>query len=101
MFDFIVSNPPYIPSNEKVKLGKNVTEHEPHLALFVEDNDPFIFYKKIAGFADEHLKEAGKIYVEVHEGFSEEVSLIFKERDFKTESRKDMYGRDRMVKAYK
>ncbi len=100
-FDFIVSNPPYIPENEKSKLAKNVVDHEPDVALFVTDNDPFIFYKKYASFADNHLKEKGKIFVEVHEDYSKGVQKIFEEKNFKIESKKDIYGKDRMVKAYK
>jgi release factor glutamine methyltransferase len=100
-FDIIISNPPYIPENEKAKLAKNVLDHEPHLALFVEGNDLFIFYRKIAGFAEEHLKPSGKIFVEVHEDFSKEVHEIFTEKKFTTEIRKDIYGRERMIKAYR
>nr|MBA3674684.1 peptide chain release factor N(5)-glutamine methyltransferase [Chitinophagaceae bacterium] len=100
-FDFIVSNPPYIPENEKSKLAKNVVDHEPDVALFVTDNDPFIFYKKFASFADNHLKEKGKIFVEVHEDYSKGVQKIFEEKNFKIEIKKDIYGKDRMVKAYK
>jgi len=100
-FDFIISNPPYIPENEKDKLAKNVVDHEPDVALFVTDNDPFIFYKKFASFADNHLKEKGKIFVEVHEDYSKGVQKIFEEKNFKIEIKKDIYGKDRMVKAYK
>ena len=100
-FDIIISNPPYIPDSEKEKLDKNVSDHEPHIALFVTENDPFIFYKKIATFAGEHLNASGKIFVEVHEDYSKEVSEIFLEHKFKTESRKDIYGRERMVKAFR
>jgi release factor glutamine methyltransferase len=100
-FNIIISNPPYIPENEKRKLDKNVVDHEPHLALFVADNDPFIFYKKIAAFADKHLNKAGKIFVEVHEDFSVEIQKIFAEKNFTTEIKKDIYGRERMIKASK
>ena len=96
----IVSNPPYIPVNDKNKLAKNVAEHEPHLALFVND-DPFIFYKKIAGFAGGHLREDGKIFVEVHEDYANEVQQIFIQKNFKAEIKKDIFGRDRMIKAYR
>lgn len=100
-FDIIISNPPYIPENEKSKLDRNVVDHEPHLALFVSDNDPFIFYKKIAAFAEEHLKEKGKIFVEVHEDFAKEVQQIFREKNLTTEIKKDIYRRERMIKAYR
>ena len=100
-FDIIISNPPYIPENEKSKLAKNVINHEPHMALFVKDNGPFIFYKKIAVFADKHLKEMGKIFVEVHEDYAKEVQQIFAEKNFTTEIKKDIYKRERMICAYK
>ena len=99
-FDVIVSNPPYIPEDEKKKLAKNVVDNEPHLALFVPNDDPFIFYRKIALFAITHLKENGKIFVEVHEDYAAEVQQIFTEKNFKMEIKKDMYGRERMIKAY-
>lgn len=98
-FNIIVSNPPYIPEDEKTKLAKNVVEYEPHLALFVNDADPFIFYKKIASYAYEHLKERGKVFVEVHEDYANEVQQIFTEKKFKTQIRKDIYGRERMINA--
>ena len=100
-FDIIISNPPYIPEDEKSKLAKNVVNHEPHLALFVNDNDPYIFYKKIATFAEKYLNENGKVFVEVHEDFAKEVQQIFADKNFTTEIRKDIYGRERMVCAYK
>ncbi len=99
-YDVFVSNPPYIPFAEKEKLAKNVTAFEPHEALFVKD-DPFIFYKKIALFAHTHLKEQGKIYVEIHEEYAKEIASVFHENNFTTEIRKDIYGKERMIKAYK
>ncbi|MDQ6756982.1 MAG: peptide chain release factor N(5)-glutamine methyltransferase [Bacteroidota bacterium] len=101
LFNIIVSNPPYIPENEKSKLNKNVTDHEPHTALFVADSDPFIFYRKIADFAETHLVTEGKIFVEIHENYSEQAEKIFAEKEFKTERRNDIYGRERMVKVYR
>ena len=88
VYDVIVSNPPYIPENEKEKLAKNVTGYEPAIALFVENNNPFIFYEKIAKFAQSHLKPNGKIFVEIHEEYSKEVQEIFSDHNFKTEIRK-------------
>ena len=100
-FDVIVSNPPYIPENEKKKLAKNVVDNEPHLALFVPNDDPFIFYRKIASFAEMDLKENGKFFVEVHEDYAAEVQQIFEKKKFITEIKKDIYGRERMIKAYR
>lgn len=101
LFDIIISNPPYIPEAEKTMLAKHVSEHEPPGALFVSDSDPFIFYRKIAAFAGDHLKKNGKIFVEVHEDFSGEVHQIFEKENFTTEIKKDMYGKERMLKANK
>jgi release factor glutamine methyltransferase len=98
-YDVIVSNPPYIPVNEKEILAKNVTDFEPEIALFVENNDPFIFYKKIADFSARHLKENGKIYVEVHEEYAKEVSTIFENAGFISEIKEDIYGKERMVRG--
>ncbi len=101
LVDIIISNPPYIPENEKAKIDKNVVGHEPHLALFVTDENAFIFYEKIASFAKKNLKEEGKIFVEVHEDYANEVEKIFTEKNFKTEIKKDIYGKKRMLKANK
>ncbi len=100
-YDIIVSNPPYIPGKEKEQLSKNVTAFEPALALFVHDNDPFIFYKNIGKFSKSHLNKGGKIYVEIHEKYANEVRQIFTEYDFKTEIKKDIFGKERMIKLIK
>ncbi len=99
-YDVIVSNPPYIPQGEKKTLAKNVTAFEPGIALFVSDDDPFIFYTKIAKFGRSYLNVEGKIYVEIHENYAREVCKIFADHGFETESKKDIYGNDRMIKAY-
>ncbi len=100
-FDIIISNPPYIPQKEKIKLNKNVTQFEPHIALFVDDNDPFIFYKKIAKFSRSHLNDKGKIFLEGHEDYAEDVVKIFSENNYQTIIKKDIYGKQRMIKAFK
>ena len=99
VYDIIISNPPYIPAKEKQTLNKNVTEFEPSIALFVPDNNPFIFYEKITKFAQFHLKKNGNVYVEIHENYFNEVERIFSKNNFQTEIRKDMYGKERMIKA--
>lgn len=99
MFDVIVSNPPYIPLKEKDKLDKNVTAHEPHLALFVPDNEPLIFYKKIAAFGKEHLASGGSIFLETHEGYAKEVAAHFNENGYEAFIKKDFYEKERMVMA--
>ena len=98
-FQVIVSNPPYIPEKEKNNLEQNVVAYEPHAALFVSDNDPFIFYRKIAAFAAKHLEANGKIFVEVHEKYAGEVAAIFSKYHFTPTIKKDIYGRERMICA--
>jgi len=95
-FDIIVSNPPYIPLEEKKILDKNVTQYEPHQALFVRDSSPFIFYEKIAAFGKKHLLANGKIFVEFHEEFAKQTAAIF-EVGYRVEIKKDIFGKDRML----
>ncbi len=97
--DIIVSNPPYIPLQDKETMQRNVLEHEPHGALFVPDEDPLIFYKAIARFGKHRLYENGSVYVEIHEDFGKEVVACFEKDGYEVELRKDMQGKDRMVKA--
>ena len=99
-FNIIVSNPPYIPINEKTMLDKNVTDFEPTIALFVEDEDPFIFYIKIAQFAKNHLSPDGRVFVEVHEDFAGDVKTIFENVGFIATIKKDIYGKERMISAH-
>lgn len=97
MFDIIISNPPYIPLNEKEKLDRNVAAFEPHLALFVPDDSPLIFYQEIALFGKNNLLPNGKIYLETHEGLAKEVAALFM-KDYQTVMvKKDIYGNERMV----
>ena len=98
-FDVIVSNPPYIPISAKKGLDKNVADFEPGIALFVGDDDPFIFYVKISAFAKHHLKPSGKIFVEVNEEYAGEVRSVFDRDGFSTRIKKDIYGKDRMISA--
>jgi len=96
-FDLIVSNPPYIPSSEMASMDDNVVLYEPHVALFVADNDPFIFYRKIMEFGKSHLNPSGKILVEIHEKKGKEVCSLFKENGYEAKLIKDMFGKDRIV----
>lgn len=96
-FDVIISNPPYIPVNEKEKLGKNVSDFEPHLALFVPDRSPLIFYEKIAAFARDHLQPNGKIYLETHEDHAKATAALFMKDHQTVMIKKDMYGKERMI----
>jgi release factor glutamine methyltransferase len=98
--NIIVSNPPYIPLKDKETMHDNVLLHEPHLALFVENNDPLLFYRTIAAFAKERLLPGGSIYVEIHEDLGPATQELFKSYGFsEVELKKDMQGKDRMVKA--
>ena len=99
-WDVIVSNPPYIPVSEHSEMDKNVTEFEPHLALFVQDNDPLIFYRKIAEFAITHLSPGGKLFFETHKDLAQECKQLLESYGFTNlVIRKDMSGNERMVQA--
>lgn len=97
--DVIVSNPPYIPINEKPEMKRNVVEFEPSTALFVPDNDPLIFYKAIADFGWEKLKKGGNMYAEVHESLGERIRELFLSKGYTVQLKKDLQGKDRMIKA--
>ncbi|MCO4294488.1 peptide chain release factor N(5)-glutamine methyltransferase [Solitalea sp. MAHUQ-68] len=99
-FDVIVSNPPYVRHLEKEKMHKNVLDFEPHLALFVEDGDPLLFYRTIAQFAAKTLKSGGLLYFEINEAYGAETKLEMEKAGFvQIEIRKDLYDKDRMVKG--
>jgi release factor glutamine methyltransferase len=98
--DIIVSNPPYVPQKDKVTMQPNVLAHEPHTALFVPDDDALIFYKTLALFGHKRLYENGCIYVEISENAGKETVQVFKEAGYHdVEIKKDIQGKDRMVKA--
>lgn len=98
-FDFIISNPPYVRELEKAEIQPNVLENEPHLALFVEDENPLIFYKKIAELAKNHLKENGVLFFEINQYLAKETIEMLAEKGFKTELKKDVFGNNRMTKS--
>lgn len=98
-FDIIVSNPPYIKQSEQVNMSQHVISQEPHLALFVTDENALIFYKKIALFGKGHLTESGKIFVELNEALGKETENIFKEHGYTTQLKKDLQRKDRMLMA--
>ena len=99
-YDVIVSNPPYVRHLEKPEIKKNVLAYEPHLALFVEDSDPLIFYRKIAEFAIENLTNNGVLYFEINQYLGQETVNLVKSYGFTSvELRKDLSGNDRMLKA--
>ena len=101
-FDIIVSNPPYVRNLEKAEIKKNVLEHEPHLALFVADDDALLFYRKIASLAQKNLKQNGHLYFEINQYLGNEtVGLLEAMKFADIELRKDIYGNDRMIRAVK
>lgn len=101
-YDIIVSNPPYIPHKEKELMPKQVLDYEPDLALFVENEDPLIFYKKIGQFALEHLNKNGQLYYECNEFNAKKVVVLLQRMGFsEVELAKDMEGKERMIRGVK
>ncbi|MCL2416464.1 MAG: peptide chain release factor N(5)-glutamine methyltransferase [Bacteroidales bacterium] len=100
-FDLIVSNPPYVVlHSEKSQMKENVLSYEPHEALFVDDNDPLIFYSAIANIAKKHLNPDGKLYLEINEKFGREVAELLKNNGFlDVEIDRDFFGKERFVKC--
>ena len=101
-YDIIVSNPPYIRQSESSVMHKNVLDYEPHLALFVEDENPLLFYEAIANFANIYLKEKGKLYVEINEALGKDVVELLTIKGFaEIVMKRDLNGKNRMVRAIK
>tara|TARA_Y100001933_G_scaffold32973_3_gene27528 strand:- start:2429 stop:3292 length:864 start_codon:yes stop_codon:yes gene_type:complete len=101
-FDVIVSNPPYVRESEKQAIKNNVKKYEPSTALFVADHDPLIFYRAIAGFAQEHLNPGGWLFFEINQYLGEQTVSLLEEHRFKDiELKKDIFGNDRMIKCIK
>ena len=97
-FDIIVSNPPYVRNLEKAEIKTNVLANEPHLALFVADDDALIFYRKIAELATKNLSPEGKLFFEINQYLGKETVELLEKMQFKNrELRKDIYGNDRMI----
>ena len=98
-YDILVSNPPYVMDKEKALMRSNVLDHEPHLALFVSDEDPLVFYRAVADWARTLLKPDGFGIVEINEALGEETSEVFRKAGFfRTEIIKDLSDRDRFVR---
>lgn len=99
-FDIIVSNPPYVRNLEKEEIKKNVLDYEPHLALFVEDTDALLFYRKIAQLALKNLSPNGLLFFEINQYLGKETVELLQNLGFKNiELRKDMFGNDRMIRC--
>lgn len=101
-YDVIVSNPPYIPEKDKKEMHPNVLNFDPELALFVPDNDYLKFYKSISNFAFKQLNNFGELYFEIHENYGHETIEVLQKLGFSSiELKKDLQGKDRMIRAIK
>ncbi|MDT3401732.1 peptide chain release factor N(5)-glutamine methyltransferase [Mucilaginibacter terrae] len=99
-YHVIVSNPPYVTGTDKLQMHRNVTDFEPHTALFVPDADPLLFYNAIADFAIDHLETEGYLFFEINESYGQETVDMLARKDFTNiELRQDMAGKDRMIRA--
>ena len=96
-FDIIVSNPPYVREQEKQQMHPNVLEHEPHLALFVPDDNPLLFYDKIATIATRNLDPQGSLFFEINQYLGKEMLQMLRQKGFHSKLRKDLNGNDRMI----
>lgn len=100
-FDIIVSNPPYVTLREKEEMEANVLEYEPHLALFVENDNPLIFYKAIANYASLNLVNNGLFFVEINQYLGPETAQVFIDKGFSSVTIiKDLFGRDRFIQGF-
>jgi release factor glutamine methyltransferase len=100
-FDIIISNPPYIPENEKEELDENVVAWEPHLALFTPNYNPLLFYTALEKFCRNHLKKNGVIFLEGHQLYIHEIAGLFSTSAYEVVIRKDINYNDRMIAAKK
>ena len=99
-FDILISNPPYIPKNESGSLQPHVRFSEPHLALFVPDEDPLLYYRHLCDYAQLNVKEEGWMYLETHEDYAKTVRELLERRGFSSvEIKKDIFGKDRFVRG--
>ena len=100
LFDCIAANPPYIALKEKETMAKNVLDYEPHQALFVPDENPLLFYERIADFARNHLKEAGSVYLETSSLYGRASAKVFEDKKFRSvKLLRDISGNDRIIIA--
>lgn len=99
-FDFITSNPPYIPQREKEEMPLNVTLYEPALALFVPDQDALVFYRALAQLGHTKLNPGGMLMMELHENLAQDCLQLFSDSGYNVEIKKDMQGKERMLRAW-
>lgn len=101
-FNLIISNPPYVRESEKMQMKPNVLDYEPNLALFVKDDNALLFYDAIATFAEKHLIENGRIYLEINEFLAQNTVKFFEKHNFQlVQSIKDLSGKDRFIRVVK
>jgi len=101
-YDLIISNPPYVRESEKLSMHNNVLQYEPEIALFVDDQNPLIFYKRIAQLAQLSLKEGGELFLEINQYLGKAVMDLLRNNGFREiEIKKDFYDADRMIRAVK
>ena len=101
-FDIIVSNPPYVRELEKDMMTDNVLKHEPHLALFVKDDDPLLFYREITQISKQILNSTGQLYFEINEYLGEDTQHLMQKEGFeRIEMKQDIFDKDRMIKGVK
>lgn len=98
-YDIIISNPPYIPFNEKASMQVQVKNYEPAIALFVTNEDPLIFYRTIGQLAKQYLNPNGQLFFEMHYDQGKALLSLFEEMGYHAELRQDMFGKDRMIRA--
>ncbi len=100
-FDIIVSNPPYVTLSDKKQMRNNVIDYEPHQALFVNDNNPLVFYKSIAGFASTHLNKTGVLWFEINENLGREAAVMLKSKGYRAVTlHRDIHNKTRFVSCY-
>ena len=101
-FDLIVSNPPYVTESDKSLMKKNVLQYEPHIALFVKDDNPLIFYEAISNFALNNLSRGGQLWFEINEKYGNEITGLLKGKGFhEITLKKDLFGKNRFLKCKK
>ncbi|MBT8196219.1 MAG: peptide chain release factor N(5)-glutamine methyltransferase, partial [Bacteroidia bacterium] len=99
-YDVIVSNPPYVPIKDKESLHKNVKAFEPHLALFVPNEDALLFYNRISDYAMQALQRPGFLYFEIYEDYANQIAEMLGQKGFQEiEIKKDLADKDRMIRA--